>query len=298
MNRPGDSRRRVALLSLVALGGGLMTVGFSRSTPGLAGTEVQARLAASHVAATVVALSAEVETRLGIPAPASRSVERTTDALTGLALDEVTDRDAGGTPTAISRFDPGGQLVSSVRLGFVASAGPSVSAGSAARIATGMLAGLHMAAPGNAAVTPRAAGGWLVRWVRLVAAIPVPGDGVAVQLAGDGSFHGIVRTQHALAKMPAVLIDPARVRVLTGARLDRWFTADVRADASVSAPALAWIAPNETFGDAIPAGAGGTVRLAWIVRVTTSGALAERLAGLELAFDAGDGAPLGGDILE
>jgi hypothetical protein len=298
MSRSGGSRRRVALLTLLALGGGLMTVGFSRSTAGLASTEVRGRLAASGAAAPVVALATEVETRLGIPAPAGRSVERITDTVTGLTLDEVMDLDAGGTPTGISRFDLGGQLVSSVRLGFVSPAGPSISAGSAAGIAAGILTGLHMAAPGTAAVTPRAAGGWLVRWVRRVAAVPVPGDGLAVQLDGDGAFHGIVRTQHRLAKIPAVLIDPARVRLLTAARLDKWFTADVRADASVSSPALAWVAPNDTFGDAIPAGTGSVVRLAWIVRVTTRGPLAERLAGLELAFDAGDGTPLGGDILE
>jgi hypothetical protein len=40
------------------------------------------------------------------------------------------------------------------------------------------------------------------------------------------------------------------------------------------------------------------LRLAWIVRVTMNGSLVERLAGLELAFDAGDGTPLGGDLLE
>ena len=298
MSRSGGSRRRIALLTLVALGGGLMTVGFSRSTAGLVGSELRSRLAASDAAATAVALAAGVETQLGIPTPASRSVERITDTATGLALDEVTDLDIGGTPMGISRFDTGGQLVSSVRLGFVAPSDPSISAGSAAGIAGAILAGLRLAVPGTAAVTPRAAGGWLVRWVRSVGAVPVPGDGAAVQLAGDGSFHAIVRTQHLLAPIPAVLIDALRVRVLAEARLAGWFTADIRADASISSPALAWVAPNDTFGDAPPAASRGAVRLAWIVRVTTSGPLAERLAGLELAFDAGDGTPLGGDILE
>ena len=62
--------------------------------------------------------------------------------------------------------------------------------------------------------------------------------------------------------------------------------------------ALAWVAPNDTFGDALPTSSPDELRLAWIVRVTTSGSLAGRLAGLELAFDAGDGSALGGDLLE
>jgi len=66
----------------------------------------------------------------------------------------------------------------------------------------------------------------------------------------------------------------------------------------VSSLGLAWVAPNDTFGDPLPAGRAGSLRLAWVVRVAMSGALADRLAGLELAFDAGDGQPLGGDVLE
>jgi hypothetical protein len=58
------------------------------------------------------------------------------------------------------------------------------------------------------------------------------------------------------------------------------------------------VAPNDTFSDPVPVAPAGTLRLAWVVRVTNSGALAERVAGLELAFDAGDGSPLGGDVLE
>lgn len=289
-----------------------MAVGLNRPTAGLADTPVQPGPDAAVVgrstpnlvapapasARSAIALAARAETRLGLPMPASRRVEQVTDPTTGLALDEVTDLDAAGAPVGISRFDSAGRFVSSVRLGFVPSTGPTISAASAAKGAAAILASIGMVASDNAAVTPRAAGGWLVRWVRLVRAIPVPGDGVGVQLNSDGSFHAIVRTEHRLAAGPAVPIDSARVRRLTSTRLDLWLPADVRGSASVSSPALAWVAPNDTFGDPIPAGPPGVLRLAWIVRVTIHGSLVERLAGLELAFDAGDGTPLGGDLLE
>jgi hypothetical protein len=312
MSRRGNSGRRVALVALVALGSGLLAVGLNRPTAGFADSMVRPGLdaaatsrAASNGAAPVpasaaaaIALTAIAETSLGLPVPASRSVEQVTDPTTGMALDEVTDFDAGGEPIGISNFDTRGQLMSSVRLGIVAPTDAPISAASAARSAAAILASIGVAASGRAAVTPRAAGGWLVRWVRLVQAVPVPGDGVGVQVAGDGSFHAMVRTEHALAAAPAVAIDPARIRLLTRTRLDLWLPANVRGRASISSPSLAWVAPNDTFGDAIPAGPPGVLRLAWIVRVTTSGPLVHRLAGLELAFDAGDGTPLGGDLVE
>jgi len=252
-------------------------------------------VASSHAA---VALAVEADRRLGLPSPTSRIADRLTDTATGLVLDEVTDLDAGGTPFSISRFDMAGRLVSSVRLGFVASTGQTIPAAAAAEGAAAIVASLGVTTTGSSAVTPRAAGGWLIRWSRTVAGIPVPGDGVGVQLAADGSFHAIVRTEHQLAAAPAAPIDPARLRLLAGARLDGWLAAGLRREAAISSIALAWVAPNDTFGDAIPGGPRGVLRLAWIVRVTTSGSLAGRFGGLELAFDAGNGTPLGGDLLE
>ena len=144
----------------------------------------------------------------------------------------------------------------------------------------------------------RASGGWLVRWTRVVGSVPVPGDGVGVQLAIDGTFRAVVRTEHRLGPTPPVLISAADAQRGAAARLDRWLSPDLRPDTAVASVGLAWIAPNDTFGDSVPTDAAGLLRLAWIVRVTTSGSLADRVAGLELAFDAGDGAPLGGDLLE
>ena len=60
---------------------------------------------------------------------------------------------------------------------------------------------------------------------------------------------------------------------------------------------LAWVPPNDTFAPAAPDAPSATLRLAWVARVTTSGALTENLRALEVYIDAGDGSVIGGDIL-
>jgi hypothetical protein len=286
MSQLRGSGRRIALVTLIALGGGFMAVGLDRAS------------AVAATSAAAAALATQVEGHLGLPGPASRSVARVTDGTTGLVVDEVTDLDVAGTPIAISRFDTSGQLVALVRLGFVAQVSPAIASTQALERATSILASLSVIAPGQPAITARATGGWLIRWVRLAGTVPVPGDGVSVQLSTDGSIHAIVRTERRLAPAPAARIDASSVRLLAGARLDRWFAGGLRGDASVTTVGLGWVAPNDTFGDPLPADTAGTLRLAWIVRVATTGALADQVAGLELAFDAGDGTALGGDLLE
>ncbi|HLY15116.1 MAG TPA: hypothetical protein VKR24_12265 [Candidatus Limnocylindrales bacterium] len=252
--------------------------------------------AAANAAAT--AQAASLDRRLGLPVPASQVAERLADPVTGLIVDEVRDLDPLGQPIGISRFDPSGQLVSAVQLGFVAPATTVMTTAAVMSRATAVAASAGVTVSGAATTTPRAAGGWLVRWVRTIAGVPVPGDGVSVQLAGDGSFHGVVRTEHPLAAPPVALLSEAQARTLAGARLDAWFTGALHGQATISSLALAWVAPNDSFDDPLPTAPAGTLRLAWVVRVTSSGALADRFAGLELAFDAGDGTPLGGDVLE
>ena len=282
----------LALISVLVVGGGSMLVGETRG-PGAARSDLTA-----VAAATTTALATVVDERLGLPVPASRSVTRVTDTATGEPLDEVADLDLGGKPTAITRFDVSGNLVSSVRLGYALQTVTPVTQAAAAAGATTIANNLGVPVAGSPVVTARAAGGWLVRWVRLIGSVPAPGDGVTVQVADNGAFHAIVRTAHALATAPASTIDEARVRFLAGARLAAWFTGEVQGEATIASVARAWVAPNDTFGDPLPAGPPGILRLAWVVRVTTSGTLAGQLAGLELAFDAGTGLPLGGDVLE
>ncbi len=248
--------------------------------------------------ATVSALVADVEGRLGLHAPASRTAVRLVDSTSGQIVDEVTDLDLNGRPLAISRFDTSGRLVASVRLGLTPASRVTISAQAAVNGAGAILATVGIPASGSPVGTPRAAGGWLVRWIRLVGGVPVPGDGVSVQLGADGSFHALTRSEHPLAAAPSARIDQARVRDLVKARLDAWLSPELRAQAIVTTMSLAWVMPNDTFGDPPPAGPAGSLRLAWLVRISATGDLADRFAGLELAIDAGDGTALGGDVLE
>ncbi len=285
----GARALRVAVAGALVIGGGSVLAGWTRPT---------LPAAAAQPAAASAVLAADLDLRLGLPAPSGRRAERLADAATGLTVDEVTDLGADGMPIAISRFDLAGGLVSSVRLGFAPATGPAISASSAGAAAAAVLARLALPASGTPATSPRASGGWVVHWTRIVGGVPVPGDGVSVQLATDGTFHAIVRTEHRLGAMPSVPLGATDARRLASARLDEWLSPDLRPDAAIANVGLAWVAPNDTFGDPVPADSAGLLHLAWIVRVTTSGALADRVAGLELAFDAGDAAPLGGDVLE
>ncbi len=302
MKAGGGAWRLVGLISLIALGGGLMTVEPGRTMAvgdaSPQGVRFHGVPVAAPVPAPALALAVQAEASLGLPAPAGRSVARVADAVSGQQYDEVTDLDSQGVPVAVSRFDPSGSLVSAVRLGYVGPATATIPAASAGQAASAILAKVGIAAPGMPAVSARAAGGWLVRWVRQAGGVPVPGDGVGVQLNADGTFHAVIRTEHPLAPAPTATIDAVDARLLAGVRLDGWLPAGLRADATIDSVALAWVAPNDTFGDPLPSGSAGPLRLAWIVRVATSGALADTVTGLELAFDAGDGTPLGGDVLE
>ena len=292
---------RVVLLasSIVVLGGGAVTVELDHVAgvvrPNLAG---RSTLDASSTVAPALVLAAQVGSSLGLPPPASRTVERVTDSGSGLVVDEVTDLDPDGTPLGISRFDSSGGLVSAIRLGYVEPASTGISAVSAGPAGSAIAARVGIRVSGTPTITARAAGGWLVRWPRLVGSVPVPGDGVGVQLDPDGSFHAIVRTIHLLAPVPPTTLDIAGVRVLAQARLDGWLPAAVRSDAKIVSIGQAWVAPNDTFGDPLPVGSPGVLHLAWIARVAMSGTLADTVAGVELAFDAGSGAAIGGDLLE
>jgi hypothetical protein len=67
---------------------------------------------------------------------------------------------------------------------------------------------------------------------------------------------------------------------------------------SVVAVEQAWVAPNDTWDPARPDAPDATLRLTWVVRLESTGALAERMRMLEFWLDAGDGALIGGDIVE
>ena len=127
--------------------------------------------------------------------------------------------------------------------------------------------------------------------------MPVPGDGLRLQLWPDGSFHGLAVSEHPLAARPATTIPAAAAEATVGALLDRWIPAAARRDARIAGAALAWVAPNDTFEPARPDAPAEVRRLAWVVSVRSTGPLAGPLRGLEVSIDAGDGTLLGGDVL-
>ena len=179
---------------------------------------------------------------------------------------------------AITRFDLSGSLVSSVRLGYVApSILPITQSAAAAQSGDDREPASSVPVAGTPAVSARAAGGWLVRWARLIGSVPAPGDGVTVQLADSGSFHAIVRTEHPTRRRSGQHDRRGPGPGPRGRAAGRLVHGEgASGEATIASVARAWVAPNDTFGDPLPAGPAGALRLAWVVRVTTSGALADR----------------------
>lgn len=235
---------------------------------------------------------------LGLPAVARRSVARVTDRFGGRTYDEIAEYDAGNRLVSLQRFDTTGRLLAVVRFGLRGDGGPALN-GVAARARAERLAGalgLETAGAPRVVAAP-SNGGWSVAWDRVVGGVPVPGDGLRIQLWPDGSVHGLARSERALAPRPPLMVVETRARSIVVAQLDAWFHGTGRREVSVSGLSLAWVPPNDTFAPAAPDAPSPTLRLAWVARVTTSGALSENLRALEVYIDAGDGSVIGGDIL-
>jgi hypothetical protein len=124
--------------------------------------------------------------------------------------------------------------------------------------------------------------------------VPVPGDGVRVDLWPDGRMHAIVRTERPLAARPITTLDEATARARGTAMLGTLF-GDRTDQVAITTLALAWVAPNSAFDPTGPDAPGTTLRLAWVVEARTSGPLADELRAVKLFLDAGTGALIGGD---
>ena len=234
---------------------------------------------------------------LGIPSNSHRAT-RLDDKFEHRTYDEVSSVDGTGREVAISRFDLDGTVSMVVALGWQPRAGRAVDAPGAARSAIAVARAAGLAIVGQPNVRASAgAGGWSIAWQRRVDGIPVRGDGVRVSLWPDGSFHGLTRSERPLATAPARSLTPAAARAIAAGLAATRLGAAV-AEARIAGAEQAWLAPNDMFGSARLDAPAATLRLAWVVRFETSGALAERLRQLELWIDAGDGTVLGGDVVE
>ncbi len=288
----------VLLAALVVLVTGLVRPA-DASDPYVAGSDAtRVTRLATALAQPITERAVRHETLLGVSGAAQRTVDRVVDRRGHRTYDEVTDLDGRGRPIAILRYGLDGRVIAATRLGWQPGTGRALGAGPDAIVVADRLArSLGVTPDGQAAADRRGANGWSVRWGRVVAGIPVPGDGLRVQLWPDGSFHGIASSEHPLAPPPTTTIAASAAEATVASLLDRWIPASGRRNAQVVGSAQAWIAPNDTFAPARPDAPAEVRRLAWVVSVRTSGALAGSIRGLEVSIDAGDGTLLGGDVL-
>ena len=229
---------------------------------------------------------------------AQQRLERLDDRFDHRIYDEVLSLDANGREVGLTRLDPDGNLVAAMRLGWLPGRGRAVTPDVAGARATGLATSVGVAVGGTPEVhQSTGAGGWSVAWPRMVDGVPVRGDGLRVTLWADGSFHALSRTERPLAAIPGrqITADMARTTAqgLAAARFGQsagtW---------RVISTERAWVAPNDTWQSVGPDAPAGVLRLAWVVRMESTGALAERIRMVEYWLDVGDAALIGGDVVE
>ena len=227
-----------------------------------------------------------------------QTIARLDDRFDHRVYDEVVSFDAHGREVGLTRLDTDGALLLAVRLGWAPGSGRRIAAAAAADKAVGIARTAGLTVGGTPEVHPsQGAGGWIVRWSRKVDGVPVRGDGVRVTLWSDGSFHAVTREERPLAGRPATVMTSDAAGSVALRILAARFGASAD-ELGVNAVEQAWVAPNDTWDPARPDAPDGTLRLAWIVRLQSTGPLAERMRMLEFWLDAGDGALIGGDIAE
>ncbi len=299
-------RRRTRLLVAGALAGAAIGIGFPAGTgPGDAadrfvagGSVTQRAPLAAEQAARVLAAAGAARERLGLPVPAAVRVERVTDRLGGTTYDEVTATDGTGRALHQQRFDEGGRLVGAVSFGWQTGGGRPLPGEAPARARGARLAadlGLGVAGAPDVRQAPDESG-WTISWPRVVDGIPVPGDGVRLDLWPDGRLHALVRSERPLAARPPTLLDQAAARQRATDVLADLFGGRA-GQVEIAAAGLGWVAPNDAFDPAAPDAPASTLRLAWVVEARTRGELADGLRAVKVFLDAGTGALLGGDVL-
>lgn len=227
-----------------------------------------------------------------------QTVNRLDDRFDHRVYDEVVSFDAHGREVGLTRLEPDGRLILAIRLGWTPTSGRPIAAAAAADKATAIAKGAGLAINGKPEVHRSAgAGGWAVGWPRLVDGVPVRGDGVRVTVWSDGSFHAVTSSERSLEARPTTVMTAAAAQTTA----ERIVASRFRASAGslgVIAVEQAWVAPNDTWDPSRPDAPDAALRLAWVVRFQSTGALAERMRMVEFWLGAGDGALIGGDISE
>ena len=293
------TRRRLALAGLAIAG--LLSIGGSAiqaADPFVAGgRSTRAIPAGADDLARARARGQAVAAALGLPGVNHR-VQRLDDAFEHRTYDEVTSTDAAGHEVAITRLDLDGSVAMAVSLGWRPAGGRALDGPAAANRALALARQAGLTPAGQPSVRSSAgAGGWSIAWARIVDGVVVRGDGLRIALWPDGALHGLTRTERQLAPAPARSLDADAARsaatAVVAARLD-----GSSGELRVVAAERVWVAPNDTFGGGRLDAPAESLRLAWAVRLEAQGTLAERLRSVEVWIDAGDGQPLGGDVIE
>ena len=227
-----------------------------------------------------------------------QTVARLDDRFDHRVYDEVVSYDAHDREVALTRLDTDGVLLLAIRLGWAPGSARPLGAAAAAGKGAAIAEAAGLAVGGTPEVHPsQGAGGWVIRWPRLVDGVPVRGDGVRVTVWSDGSFHAITREERPLAVRPATVMTAEAAQSIAGRIVAARFAASASSLGVIDVE-QAWVAPNDTWDPARPDAPDATLRLAWVVRLQSTGTLAERMRALEFWLDAGDGALIGGDIVE
>ena len=219
-------RSAAVLLAFAALG--LLVTGLARpadaSDPYVAGSDATRTTRLSDAQGAPVADRAAGHGRLlGVTGTVNRTVDRVVDRRGHRTFDEVTGTDADGRPVEVLRYTVEGRLIGASRLGWRAGGGPTLAGTTdAVRAADRLARAVGIVPDGQPAAAARGSSGWNVRWSRAVKGVPVPGDGLRVQLWDDGSFHGLTVSEHSLAPAPATPIAGAAATATVDKLLDRW----------------------------------------------------------------------------
>ncbi len=299
-------RRRTRLLIAAAVAGAGIAVGLPGGTaPGDAadrfvagGPAAERAPLRGERAATALTAAGTARRKLGLPEPTSVSVDHVTDRLDGTTYDEVTERDAAGRRLHLQRFDERGRLVGAVSFGWQAAGGRRLPDAASARARAARLAadlGLDVTGQPDVRQEPDETG-WTIAWPRSVDGIPVPGDGVRVDLWPDGRVHAVTRTERPLASRPARLLDEAATRERAALAIGDLFGSR-SGQVAIATVGLGWVAANDAFDPTAPDAPYATLQLAWVVEARTSGELSEGLRAVKLFLDAGTGELIGGDVL-
>ena len=226
------------------------------------------------------------------------TVTRLDDRFDHRVYDEIASFDARGRQIGLTRLDTDGRLLLALQLGWSPGTGRPISAATATDKAATIARAAGLTIDGKPEIQRSSgAGGWIVRWPRLVDGVVVRGDGARVTVWADGSFHAVARNERSLAARPATTLSADAARSAVERIVETRFKASA-ANLAVAAVDQAWVAPNDTWDPARPDAPDAVLRLAWVVRLQSSGSLADRMRMLEFWLDAGNGALIGGDIVE